>query len=109
MNSSAPAMGGRDGAKILLIEDDPTLGPAMSQRLRLEGFDVFLAPDGASAIRKARAFPPDLVLSDMRLPDGTGEDVFRQITGTLGLLPYIFMTAFRGGSTGRAPRESRRA
>ena len=94
MNSSAPAMGGRDGAKILLIEDDPTLGPAMSQRLRLEGFDVLLAPDGASAIRKARAFPPDLVLSDMRLPDGTGEDVFRQITGTLGLLPYIFMTAF---------------
>jgi DNA-binding NtrC family response regulator len=87
-------MGGMVKPKILLVEDDPTLGPAMSQRLRLEGFDVALAPDGASAIRKARSFLPDLVLSDMRLPDSIGEDVFREITGTLGLLPYVFMTAF---------------
>lgn len=93
MSFSAQSIG-RDRAKILLIEDDPTLGPAMSQRLRLEGFDVLLAPDGASAVREAHVFLPDLVLSDMRLPDRTGEDVFREITGALGLLPYIFMTAF---------------
>lgn len=91
---SSDAMTRPGKAKVLLIEDDPTLGPAMSQRLRLEGFDVSLATDGASAIRAARDFLPDLVLSDMRLPDSTGEEVFREITGTLGLLPYIFVTAF---------------
>jgi DNA-binding NtrC family response regulator len=80
--------------RILLIEDDPTLGPAMLQRLRLEGFAPRLVVDGASALREAVAHPPDIVLSDMRLPDVSGEELFRAITAQLGLLPYFFMTAF---------------
>jgi DNA-binding NtrC family response regulator len=81
-------------ARILLIEDDPTLGPAMLQRLRLEGFDPRLAVDGASAVREAKARRPDAVLSDMKLPDQSGEDVFRAIGAAIGLVPYVFVTAF---------------
>ncbi len=81
-------------ARILLIEDDPTLGPAMLQRLRLEGFDPRLVVDGASAIREARAQRPDAVLSDMKLPDQSGEEVFRAISAAIGLVPYVFVTAF---------------
>jgi DNA-binding NtrC family response regulator len=80
--------------RVLLIEDDPTLGPAMLQRLRLEGFDPRLVVDGASALREAAARPPDIVLSDMRLPDVSGEEIFRAMSARLGLMPYYFMTAF---------------
>jgi DNA-binding NtrC family response regulator len=84
----------KPAARILLIEDDPTLGPAMLQRLRLEGFDPRLAVDGASAIREACARRPDAVLSDMKLPDQSGEEVYRAISAAIGLVPYVFVTAF---------------
>jgi DNA-binding NtrC family response regulator len=84
----------KPAARILLIEDDPTLGPAMLQRLRLEGFDPRLVVDGASAIREASVRRPDAVLSDMKLPDQSGEEVFRAISAAIGLVPYVFVTAF---------------
>jgi DNA-binding NtrC family response regulator len=87
-------LGGNSARRILLIEDDPTLGPAMLQRLRLEGFDPRLVTDGGGALREIAARPPDIVLSDMRLPDVTGEEVFRQTMEKVGLLPFYFMTAF---------------
>lgn len=84
----------RGSGRILLIEDDRTLGPAMLQRLRLEGFDPRLVVTGGDALRELAARPHDIVLSDMRLPDITGEEVFRQATAKIGLLPFYFMTAF---------------
>ncbi|MEM1378606.1 MAG: sigma-54 dependent transcriptional regulator [Pseudomonadota bacterium] len=79
---------------ILLLEDDPVLGPSLKQRLELESFDVF----HALTIREARAYLaraiPDFVLSDIKLPDGSGEDLMADLTSRAGSVPTIFMTAF---------------
>ncbi|MEO1747515.1 MAG: sigma-54 dependent transcriptional regulator [Pseudomonadota bacterium] len=79
--------------KILLLEDDPVLGPSLKQRLELEGFDVF----HAASLSQARSFlaraVPDLVLSDIRLPDGSGEELMEDLSSRLGAVPTIFMTA----------------
>jgi DNA-binding NtrC family response regulator len=79
---------------ILIIEDDPVLGPALVQRLRLEGYRPRLAATGAEALREAAALRPDAVISDIRLPDMLGEEIFRRLMAGLGAMPAFFMTAF---------------
>lgn len=79
---------------VLVVEDDPVLGPALAQRLRLEGYRPRLAETGEAALREARALRPDAVVSDIRLPDMSGEEVYRRLVGELGALPAFFMTAF---------------
>ena len=82
------------GPPVLVIEDDPILGPAMVQRLRLEGYAPRLAPDGATALKSLRAERPVAVISDIRLPDMSGEDVFTRAIDAVGLVPTFFVTAF---------------
>ncbi|MBU8542123.1 MULTISPECIES: sigma-54-dependent transcriptional regulator [Roseomonadaceae] len=79
---------------VLVVEDDPVLGPALVQRLRLEGFRPRLAATGAEALREAAALRPDAVVSDIRLPDMSGEAVYLRLVADLGALPAVFMTAF---------------
>jgi len=79
---------------VLLIEDDSVLGGALVQRLRLEGFHVSHASDGEQALSALRRQRPDFVLSDIRLPDGSGEDLYRRALPYLGRTPIVFATAF---------------
>lgn len=79
---------------LVLIEDDDVLGRSLQQRFGLEGYVVRWAKtakegEAALADRDAR-----IVLSDIRLPDGTGEDVIRTAFERHGALPAIFMTAY---------------
>lgn len=80
--------------QILLIEDDPVMGGSLAQRLKLEGFDVRwekTASDGMVALRNSR---PDAVVSDIRLPDRSGEDLYLDALSLLGRTPIVFVTAF---------------
>jgi DNA-binding NtrC family response regulator len=79
---------------VLVVEDDPVLGPALVQRLRLEGYRPRLAASGEAALREALSLRPDAVVSDIRLPDMSGEEVYRRLVAELGALPAFFMTAF---------------
>lgn len=79
---------------ILVIEDDRVLGGALTQRLRLEGFTVRWVQTCASAMSALRDARPDLVLADIRLPDGSGEDLYRRALPHLGDTPIVFATAF---------------
>ena len=79
---------------LALIEDDPIMGESLTQRLTLEGANVVWWRSRAEAIRGLAARRPDAVICDIRLPDGSGEDVFRE-TMTHGHPPaFLFMTAF---------------
>lgn len=83
-----------DGHHVLLIEDDPVMGGSLVQRLRLEGFDVHwsrTASDGLSTLKRRK---PDAVISDIKLPDRSGEDLFTEALGLLGRTPIVFVTAF---------------
>ncbi len=80
--------------RVLLIEDDAVLGGALVQRLKLEGFDPVWAHNCAQALVELRRRRPDFVLSDIVLPDGSGEDLFRRAQPWLGDTPIVFATAF---------------
>ena len=82
-----------DGPSVLVVEDDPVLGPALMQRLRLEGFRPRLAASGAAAVEACTAEKPDLVILDVMLPDLDGFAVIEKIRGEGIDTPVVFLSA----------------
>ncbi|GIX04709.1 MAG: DNA-binding response regulator [Planctomycetaceae bacterium] len=68
-----------DQARILIIEDEPSLLEVLRYNLEKEGFEVYVAPDGQSGLTKAREVHPDLVILDLMLPVMEGYEVCRQL------------------------------
>ncbi len=66
-------------ARILIVEDHPTMREAMRLVLEGEGFDIDEASDGAQALSAVREEPPDLVLLDMSIPGVSGPDVLAAV------------------------------
>ena len=84
------------GALILVIEDDEILGRSLEQRLVLEGYRAQWARSVAQALSLIAARTPDAIMCDIRLPDGDGESLMRDVFARVGAVPTIFMTAFGG-------------
>src|SRR5688572_32389545 len=69
----------RERKMVLLIEDNPAEREMYGKLLWYNGFDVVFAQDGEEGLRLASAEAPDLVLTDLGLPDIDGIDVCRQL------------------------------
>ena len=79
-----------------LVEDDPVMGGSLVQRLELEGWKVNWWQTGRAAMTElpATAGSLDLVVCDIKLPDVSGEEVFRQLAREPGMPPFLFVTGF---------------
>lgn len=75
--------------KVLLVEDDQSLGPALQKTLEQNSYQVKLAPSLGHA-REERIHDYDLILLDWMLPDGQGIDLLKEIDGKV---PVIMLTA----------------
>ncbi len=82
-----------EGRSVDIIEDDPIMGESLVQRLALEGVTARWWRDGREALAGVGRTPPEAVVCDIRLPDLSGEDVFREIAGRRGAPPFLFITA----------------
>ena len=74
-------MGRFEGARILVVEDHPTMREAMRLVLEGEGFAIDEASDGETALAMVRGDPPDLVFLDLNIPGVSGTDVLRSLKG----------------------------
>jgi two-component system, NtrC family, response regulator HydG len=83
-----------EGRVVGLIEDDPIMGESLVQSLSLEGCHVDWWTTGNEALRGLRASSPDLVICDIRLPDTSGENVYRKLAETSSVPPFLFVTAY---------------
>jgi DNA-binding NtrC family response regulator len=80
--------------RICLIEDDPIMGEALNERLDLEGYACDWFQTGAEAIKALASRRFAVVLSDIRLPDMSGEALFERLRGEgMDLPPFLFITA----------------
>ena len=68
-----------DEARLLVVEDEPTILELLSGSLRFAGFDVVTASSGSGALRAAAACLLDPILLDVMLPDGDGFEVVRTL------------------------------
>ena len=79
-------------ARVLLVEDEPSLGRTLCERLQKEKLDVTWAQTIAAAEAALGAGRWDLAVVDVKLPDGSGFGLARQIKRS-SLTPVMFMTA----------------
>src|ERR1043166_505294 len=80
--------------RVLLVDDDPAVRRRCSDHPRLEGFEVMEAADGQSGLEQARLDPPDLILSDVRMPGLDGfalADALRRDERTRDV-PVVFLS-----------------
>ncbi len=80
------------GPRILVVEDEPTINQAVTDRLRAEGFVVDQAHDGPTAVSTFDAVAPDLVVLDVMLPGFDGLEVCRRIQASRPV-PVLMLTA----------------
>jgi|Deesub1362A_J573_1020465.scaffolds.fasta_scaffold00118_16 two-component system response regulator FlrC len=81
-------------SKILIVEDDDHMRAALEATLRSDGYAVELAKDVRDARAKITQGEYLLVLTDLKMPDGTGMDVLREVHGTDPSVPVIVITAY---------------
>jgi two-component system response regulator MprA len=79
--------------RILVVEDEARIASLISRTLRLEGYQVDVAPNGETALEKAISSPPDLVVLDVMLPDIDGLEVCRQLRMAGCDEPVLMLTA----------------
>lgn len=82
-------------AIILIIEDDDAIARSLREGLERDGYSVLRAASGQDGIHYAQARSPQLIILDIRLPDGSGFDFCRQMR-QLGLRQPILILTVQG-------------
>jgi two-component system response regulator AtoC len=83
-------------ASILVVDDERLIRWALEQQLQREGYRVQSAETGTQALERAQAEPPEVVLLDVRLPDGDGLEILERIRARDPECLVIMMTAHGG-------------
>jgi two-component system alkaline phosphatase synthesis response regulator PhoP len=66
-------------AKILVIDDEPSIIKLVSAYLKPEGYEVYTAADGNAGLKAASAFKPDLIILDLMLPGMDGIELVTRL------------------------------
>jgi len=80
-------------ARLLVVDDEPSIRELLTASLRFAGFEVHAAGDGAEALKLAEQQRPDLVVLDVMLPDMDGFTVTRKLRERGREMPVVFLTA----------------
>ncbi len=79
-------------ARVLIVEDDPTVAEVVARYLQREGYQVEAVADGALGLDRALADPPDLVVLDLMVPSLGGLELCRRLRA-VAPVPVIMLTA----------------
>ena len=88
-------------ARILIVEDHPTMREAMRLVLEGEGFTIDEAADGERALELVRADPPDLVFLDMNIPGPSGAEVLGELRADPATAEVRVIVVTADGEEGR--------
>ncbi|MBZ5582496.1 MAG: sigma-54 dependent transcriptional regulator [Acidobacteriia bacterium] len=80
--------------RILIVDDDESLRWVTQAQLQQSGYEVSAAADGASALETIRQAPPDLVITDLRMPGMSGLELLKKIRADYPEILVIMVTAF---------------
>ena len=86
--------------KILIVEDEPDSRDFLATLLKLEGYQVITAQDGLEGIQKVQEDCPDLILSDICMPNLDGLDMVKTLRKSpeYRSIPIIMLSAYGSGN-----------
>jgi DNA-binding NtrC family response regulator len=79
-------------ATVLIVDDQPTIRKSLRHLLERKGFRACEADSGAAAIQTAQVEEPEVILLDLRLPDGDGLDILERLQGVCPEAAVILLT-----------------
>ncbi|MGM0460270.1 MAG: response regulator [Bacteroidota bacterium] len=85
----------KDVTRVMVVEDDPSIRDSITDFLTLEGYDVSGNENGRQALRNIASFNPDIVISDVMMPEMNGHTLlseYRKLENAREI-PFIFLTA----------------
>jgi DNA-binding response OmpR family regulator len=89
-------------ARVLVVDDEPTIAEIVCRYLERAGYDASSAADGPSAVQAATRSPaPDLIVLDLMLPGMDGLEVMRRVRQRLDPPPAIILLTARGEESDR--------
>ena len=81
--------------KILIVEDDANSRTYLERALKSQGYSVESAANGVAGLEQAEQSPPDLIISDIMMPEMDGFELCRRVKTDerLRSIPFVFYTA----------------
>jgi len=79
---------------VLIVDDDPAMGEMLAAMLGDAGFETAVAGSAAQAVERVSANDFDVVLSDIKMPGGSGIDLVGRLRDLRPEMPVVLMTAF---------------
>jgi two-component system response regulator HydG len=87
-------MSAKSKIRVLVVDDEEGAREGLRKLLKLEGYDVTLAEDGVAAMERVNEHPPDVVVTDLKMPRMDGMQLLARIKELYPELPIIVVTAF---------------
>lgn len=81
-------------SKVLIIDDEEKLRNLLARLIKLEGFIVTEAGSLKAAVKAIEKEEPDVILCDVKLPDGNGVDFIKEIKAKFSTIEIILLTAY---------------
>ena len=87
------------GDKILIVDDSDDTREMMAKLLELETFTVFTAEDGQAGLRVAAEQKPNLIITDINMPNMNGIEMIKRVRKQQGIeqVPIMAITAYGNG------------
>ena len=94
---NATAAGARRAMKVLIVEDTKTITNLLQVYLMGWGLEFFDAPNGALGLSKARELKPDLIISDVQMPEMDGFALCAAVRAdsSLHATPFLLLTSLK--------------
>lgn len=86
--------GAEGSARVLVVDDEPSITVALSTSLRRHGYECITASSADEALKRLRIDEPDLVISDVRMPGMTGLELLKRAKSRDPDTQFIVMTAY---------------
>jgi len=94
-------------AKILLVDDEPSIHTVVTAYLKAEGFEYQSAMDGPGGLAAARTFKPDIIVLDVMLPGMDGIELARPFAPRVERVRHPADRPLRGDRQDRRPLRRR--
>jgi signal transduction histidine kinase/DNA-binding response OmpR family regulator len=97
--TSSPGAEDDAGARVLIVDDEPSVAEVFQEFLASQGYTLSLAASGEEAVRRLPEFHPDMILTDLNLPGLSGLEVMRAAKAVDPEVCVVVVTGYASAST----------